>query len=344
MAKKSKKTTVTRKTNRDIQLVPSGVTILDLACSDTLDGFCLTGTATNMIGKRSAGKTLLALASMAETFYRYGDQFGYKLVDAENAYSFDTAHLFGQPFADALEIIPVPLEIEWCTEMLKYKFEEWMREKPQMFALDSVDALVPRQMYERKERIEEGKQDFHPAPKANTELFNYVVPLVGETKSVFMYMSQGRDGMGSFASSYRRGGAALGFHAHTELWLTSLAQIKKTVAGNEFSVGHHTRIRIGRSKINGKRHTVEFPILYAYGIDNTTANIEWLAKRKAITCVRKVYDLSGIGIDYEGKDPSSFIENNNLCDQLIEAVRDKWQADEAELVSRTLGERKGRYE
>ena len=349
MARKTKDVPVTHgvSESQGVKLIPSGATLLDLACSDTLAGFCLTGTATNIAGDRNSGKTLLAIASLAETFYRYGDHFEYKLYDTENAYSFDTAHLFGRAFAEALEVIAIPHDVEWCTEMLAHKFVEAMRKKPQVAVIDSMDGLVPRAAIDMSEQVKSGKMGFSPDGKANRYFFRHVAPVLGETSSALIYLSQARDDIGSASfikTKTRSGGKALGFYAHTEIWLSSAGQIQETLPGDKkVRVGHWVQARVERSKINGKRRVVKFPVLSAYGIDNTQANLDWLVEEGVIKCARKVYDLKGLGYDYQGKEPEWYIEDNNKHGELAHAVARKWQENEDLLVEKTLGQRRRRY-
>ena len=330
--------------NKEVELIPSGCTILDLACSDSLDGFCLVGTATNFIGSRNAGKTLLANASQAETFYRWLNHFDYKIIDTENAYSFNTAAMFGKPFADVLEVIPTPAEEEWCTERLAFKMIDWMQEKPQFFVIDSMDNLMCQAMFGDRERIEKGgKTHADPNAKANKLFFRHIIPVLGHTGSVLIYLSQGRPGMGTFAPQHRSGGEALKFHAHTEIWLSNMGQIKKIVKGVEAKVGHGVRATIGRSKINGKSRIVDFPILYSYGIDNTKSMIDWLDGMKMIKKSKSEYNLKPIGFDYVGSEPEFFIEDNGLYDDFKQKVFELWDEREKLIVERTLGERRKRY-
>ena len=73
--------------------IPSGVTLVDLASSDTTHGFCTAGHTVNIIGDRNSGKSMMCMASMAETYHRHGDIFEYDYYDYERAVSFDVPRL-----------------------------------------------------------------------------------------------------------------------------------------------------------------------------------------------------------------------------------------------------------
>lgn len=353
-------------------MIPSGVTLLDLACTDTTDGFIEAGHAVNSVGARNAGKTFQALASMAETFRRYGDAFDYKLIDAENAYQMNTAALFGKEFAKRLEVIPVPLEIWWCTQALAQKMLGWMDgKKPQFMVLDCMDQLLAEQEYENDEA---GKLSGALALRAvaNKYLLRRVIPKIASTGSFLIYLSQEAESIGfgaKFNPKMRGGGKALGFYAFVEMWLSKGGQIKE----GDVKVGDWTIAKIARSKGNGKAREVWFPILPAYGIDDTRANLEWLWEEGVIkqTVEKKVYgivkpatkdddepggdskkkkggnhifDLRKIGIDYEGKEAALFVETNGLIGKVVEAVKARWDANEQLLIDKTFGGRASRYE
>lgn len=354
-------------------LIPSGVTLLDLACTDTTDGFCRAGQGVNSIGDRNAGKTMQAVASMAETYKRYGDHFDYKFIDAENAYCFNTAALFGKKFAEKLEIIPVPYDIEWCTQNLALKMLGWMAKKPQFFIIDSMDTLIAEKEYENDADGETGGALALRAV-ANKYLLRRLTGTLPASGSFLIYLSQAAEAIGpkaQFSPKIRGGGKALGFAAFIEMWLSKGGQIKS----GDIKVGDWTIAKIARSKANGKAREVWFPIMPAYGIDDTRANLDWLweegvikptppkvdkaAKKvyetaedkkaekeddgKKKKAVPQGYDLRKIGIDYEGKEAALFVETNGLVDKVAAAVKERWDANEQLLIDKTFGGRPSRY-
>lgn len=325
-------------------LVPSGVTLLDLACTDSPDGFCSAGHGVNIIGDRDVGKTILAVASQAETYRRHGDKFVYDFYDAENAYSFKTAELFGSKFAGALNVYPVKQDVEWCTEALAHKISDSLNDgKPHFIVIDSMDLLHPRKEYDNVENLLNGKKGISPHGAANKYFFRVLIPKIAETGSFLIYLSQATVNIGfgaMFNPKIRGGGSSLGFNAYVELWLSQGPAIKV----GDTKVGHWVFARTARSKANGKKRDVSFPILPAYGIDDTRANIEWLVEEKAVPCERNVYDLNPIGIEYTGKDPYLFVEESGMTGKIVDIVRGRWAANEQECVDKALGGRKRRYE
>lgn len=357
-------------------LIPSGATLLDLACTDSLDGFCRAGQGVNSIGDRNAGKTMQAVASMAETYRRYGDHFDYKFIDAENAYNFNTAALFGKKFAEKLEVIPVPYDKEWCTQKLALKMLDWMEKKPQFYVIDSMDTLIAEQEYVNDAAdIVGGALALRAV--ANKYLLRRLCANMAVNGSFLIYLSQAAEAIGKgamFAPKIRGGGKALGFAAFIEMWLSKGGQIKE----GDVKVGDWTIAKIARSKANGKSREVWFPILPAYGIDDTRANLDWLFEEGVIKPdpppkdpnAKKVYgtadvkkdaddkdddgkkkkkvnnvvDLRKIGLEYVGKEAALFVEQNGLVDKVVAAVKARWDANEQLLIDKTFGGRASRYE
>lgn len=344
MAKK--KSVPTRVTIADTGLpIPSGVTLLDLACTDSTDGFCTAGHSVNIIGDRNSGKTALSIASMAETFRVHGDHFGYDFYDVENAYSFDTAGLFGEKFANALNVIPVPPDLEWATEALTQKILVSMDEGPRFIVIDSIDGLRPRKEFDNTDDIVKGKRGIDPRAVANNYMFRAIVPKLASSGSFLIYLSQARDNIG-FGSAFmnlktRSGGKALGYYAYVELWLS----VEKAIEVDKVRIGNWVTGRVARSKANGKSNRrLRFPILPAYGVDDMQANIDWLVEQGVVPCRLRVYDLSPLGIEYTGKEPCLHVEANGLRDKVIDYVKGHWDKLENEMIKKTLGGRRPRYD
>lgn len=144
-----------------------------------------------------------------------------------------------------------------------------------------------------------------------------------------------------FTPKVRSGGRALGYYAYIEMWLAPGPQIKT----GDVKVGQWTMAKIERSKYNGKKRTVSFPILPAYGIDDTRGNIDWLVEEGVIKKVgKRVVDMTPIGVEYEGDNPYLFVEENGEVMKVLAAVKERWDYNERLLVERTFEGRKGRYE
>jgi hypothetical protein len=96
------------------------------------------------------------------------------------------------------------------------------------------------------------------------------------SQSLLLLISQVRDSFqqGAFVKKdTRSGGRAMKFYASVEVWL---AVIEKLGKDPKRPVGVLTRATVERSRITGKWRQAEFPILYAYGVDDTSSMLEFL--------------------------------------------------------------------
>jgi len=347
--------------------IPSGCTLTDLGCTDTLKGFCPAGHTVNIIGDRNAGKTALSLASMAETEYRRPKYFKMKFIDYEQAMSFDIKKLYGENFHKVFELQTPEDTLEWAIENIATRIVEEVKSGPHFYVIDSAEVMKP------KEEIElilaglpvEAKPYGGPRSKAMTAFFRTVCPAIANSGSFMIVLSQAKDNMGSFDAKfikkYRAGGRALAFYAYVEMWVAPAGEIKS----GGLKIGAWARAISERSKCNGKKRDALFPILPAYGVDDLRGNIEWLIEKKVlarhegitIEAAKKMskngpkvepikkgsIDLSNIGLDYIGLNPYLFIEENGHNEVVLGAVKSMWDAIEADIIEKTFGGRKGRY-
>lgn len=342
--------------------IASGSTLFDLACTDRLDGFCKAGHIVNIIGDRNSGKTALSLASMAETEHRLPNHFKHKFIDYETTMSFDVPTLYGSKFNKALDVVVPDNTIDWCIEESATKVVDWCKEGPCFFVLDSVDVMKSRkEMEDIINGVPFVKEAYGGSrPPAMTAFFRTVCAAIARSGSFMIVLSQAKDNMGfgaMFKPKVRAGGSSLGFYAYHEIWLAP----EKTILADKIKIGQWTKAKVERSKANGKKRTVLFPIMPAYGIDNTRANIEWLLEEKVISLTpgvtvaeakekeiepqkKGLYDLRKIGMNYVGDDPYGYIEENKFCERLTMVVKGQWDRNEKELIDKTFGGRKGRYD
>ncbi len=346
MAKKTNKTEKVVASSTPAQIyIPSGVTLIDLACTDTVKGFCSAGHTVNIIGDRNSGKSILCLASMAETYHRHKDLFKYDYYDYERAVSFNVAKLFGNKFAKKLNHIEPDNDEGWAIENLRVKILESLKKGPRYIVIDSIDVMKPIVEVSSLYKETDGKKTMGTErAKAITAFFRSICPAIADSGSFLIAVSQARDNIGvgaMFTPKVRSGGRALGYYAYIEMWLAPGPQIKT----GDVKVGQWTMAKIERSKYNGKKRTVSFPILPAYGIDDTRGNIDWLLEEGVIKKVgKRVVDMTPIGVEYEGDNPYLFVEENGEVMKVLAAVKERWDHNERILVERTFEGRKGRYE
>ena len=74
----------------------------------------------------------------------------------------------------------------------------------------------------------------------------------------------------------RSGGRALDFYCSHIVWLAEIGKIKKTMQGVDRVIGVNVKVNVKKNKVGLPFRTCEYPIIFGYGIDDLTANVEWL--------------------------------------------------------------------
>lgn len=270
-------------------LIPSGSTLLNLACSDNPMGAFCKGKIINIIGDPSAGKTLVALSVLAEmSMNDKWDAYDFYHDDAESGMSFDVAKLFGRRLADRLKSpsydedgLP---EGSDTVQRFHANLDRILDDgKPFVYILDSLDGLTSLEEQEKAndnhELLEKGK-DVKGSyggdkPKAMSQMFRLVNRRIKQTDSLLIILSQTRDKLdaGPFQSKKTvAGGRALEFYCAHRIWLDKMGHIDKL----KRKIGTHTQARVTKNKLTGKLREVDFDIYYDYGVDDHASCIGFL--------------------------------------------------------------------
>jgi RecA/RadA recombinase len=271
-------------------LVPSGCTLLDLACSDTIDGAWNTGRMINLCGEESSGKTLLYLTALAVvcSCRAFRD---YRIVadDAEEANDFDIEELFGKELYDRIEPPkrdengdPVYSEtIEDVFANIKTLLSE---NKPFIYIVDSLDAVTSDKdmqemdaLYEEKLKGKTGSGSYSMyKQKSLKRILADIKGEIQQTKSLIIFISQVIYNVNGRTKYTRAGGKALDHYCSHIIWTNVTEKITKVLKGNKKIIGQEVTAEVRKNKLTGKVRKVTFPILYNYGIDNTKACIDFL--------------------------------------------------------------------
>jgi recombination protein RecA len=92
-------------------------------------------------------------------------------------------------------------------------------------------------------------------------------------EALVIVISQTRDNLGfGFTTKTRSGGRALKFYCAHEMWLSVKEPIKK----RKTQIGIHANLKISKNKLTGKRRNIDIPIYDDYGVDDISANIDFL--------------------------------------------------------------------
>lgn len=312
-------------TDKNLQWVSSGCELFD----QMLGGGWVLGRVANIVGDKSSGKTLQAIEACANFHMQYPTG---KIRYAESEAAFD------QAYAAALGM---PIDAISFAENI-YTVEEWYEDliaelkslngRPGLYILDSLDALSDKAEQERD--IDKGSYNMSKA-KLIGELFRRAVQEIEASNMLLIVISQIRDKIGvSFGETKTRsGGKALDFYATHVVWLQEIGKMKRTIDKVERVVGLEVQALCKKNKVGLPFRKVQYPLLFGYGVDDVTANTEWLI------AVGKLEDYPELGLSASGyKVRIGNLRNKGgdeiraLRKQLNAAVAKEWSAIETKFL------------
>lgn len=334
------------------RLIPTGSTLLNLACSDNPFGGFLMGTIANLIGDRSTGKTLEYFNLLAECCLdsRF-DNHRFFHDDPEKGYQFNTEKMFGATVAERVEAPYVDDDDLPCgsrtIEQFKASITGLLAERqPFIYALDSFDALTSDAELKKSAAKDDGenvKGSFNLDPtKGLSQMFKEIVAGIAETDSFLLIISQVRENItdAKFAPKYRRnGGRALGHYSSIEIWLALAGRLTKTVNKKKYAIGVECHPKVTKNRLTGKMRDVQFPIYNDYGIDDIESCVTFLLQRGWWKGKRDKLDAKELRITGSIDEVCRSIEDRGLQERLQEITGECWASIEAKL----LRNRKPRY-
>lgn len=305
-----------------VEFFSSGCAVLDAA----IGGGWALGRVSNVVGDKSAGKTLIAMEASAN-FLQVHPKAHPRYAESEAAFDRPYATALGIP-TDQIIFNDAPMRTveEWHADLKKYIHE--LKGQPGLYILDSLDALSDD---------DEQKSDFGEAsyggkkPKLIGQLFRDLVDELEGTRCHLMIVSQIRDKLNvTFGETKTRsGGKALDFYSSQTVWLAEIGKIKRTIDKIDRVVGIDVRARVKKNKVGLPFREADYPIMFGYGIDDLQANVTWLLE------VNREHLLSPLGLSRSGhrvrlnhlRDKGG-VEAQELRAKLTEIVHREWAAIE----------------
>ena len=345
----------------------SGITTLNLAISDNPDTFAGPGNTVSYIGASNVGKTVLALTTMAASFYRYGHKPLYYALEPN--LMIDIERLYGKKFAKALEVVTdLNMTLEQWQADVRARFKA--AKKSMVVTLDSTDALkcaadiaaLDGKSLSKKSKTDtpeggekkEAKAQRAAAATAWSKCLSEVTKAVGMNEGLLILTSQVRTNPGVMFGSpfYRSCGAALDYFSEIRVWMWP--STKERV--DDVEVGGWTKIEVKRNKVTGAPRTIYAPIYPAYGIDDTRAMLHFLADTGSgaewanktgmgkITVGGEIVDGKRVGGQTMTlAEMAAYFEGEDTKGVLKKMVTDAWAAREAMLKQKVLAGRKPRF-
>lgn len=329
-------------------LIPSGITLLNCACSDNPFGAYLPGQIVTLPGGSVSGKTMMTLTMLAEccSDERFNE---YDLIydDGEESLNIDINYLFGEPLAQRIkpprtdnegEGLPSETIQDFKANILKLCKDS---DKPFIYILDSLDSLTTTEELEKEykaaiatakspEAVAELKGSYKTEKAKHIgEVLRMVRGRLKQTKSALFIVQQTRDNIGGFGKAKTTsGGNAPFFYSFHQVWLEKTKTHAKTVSGISRKIGSHTKASVTKNKFNGKIREVEFDIFYDYGIDDVMANIEFLVSCGRWKKTSQTIDATDFGLKGTIQTVAAGIEKGRFEKALQEIVGEAWNVIE----------------
>jgi recombination protein RecA len=259
---------------KPLQFVSSGCEVLNCV----LGGGYPLGRISNIIGNESTNKTGLSVEAIANFRKDYPDGFIW-YQDAEAAFDIDYAITLGLPTDEKTFVIDDTRSIDKTYELMKSAVKTVKEENSTgIYVIDTLDALLP---------IKDGDElaEGYDAAKRAALLNSLITSIAGQVRDAnihLMIVSQTRENVGvMMGAKYRVGGGkALGFYASQRLWLSEKSKITKTVKGIKRAYGIEILAKCKKNKIGFPFRECEFPVIFNYGIDDLSANLDFLKSVK----------------------------------------------------------------
>lgn len=303
---------------KETAITSTGCAILDCV----LGGGYPLGRIVNLVGDKSTGKTLMAIEASANFLNAYQDA-RIRYAEVESAFDKQYAEALGMP-VDQVEFADDIYTVEDFYEDLEKTLDE-LNGRPCLYILDSLDAISDRAELERD--IDKGSYGGEK-PKKMGELFRRLVQKLEASRVLLIIISQIRDKIGvTFGKTkMRTGGKALDFYASVVIWLSEVEKLKRTVNKIDRIVGIQVRAKCEKNKIGLPFRECSYPILFGYGVDDLTANAEWLLEVNREECLAELgLSKAGYKIRINNLRNGGGEEVKELRRKMREVVSREWQ-------------------
>ena len=335
-------------------LLSTGSTLLNLACSGDRRGGFAKGKYHFLVGDSASGKTWLSLTCLAEASINPEfDNYRFIYDNAEDGALMDMERFFGSGVAERIESPSIDEDglPDYSSTIEEFYFnvdDAIQDQRPFIYILDSMDALSSAneqdKFQEEKEAIRKGKTTTGSygdgKAKKNSANLRKLMPHLRRSGSILIIINQTRDNLGfGFEKKTRSGGHALRFYATLEIWSSNKGKMKRTVRGKEREIGITAKIQVKKNRFTGRLRTVELPLYHSFGIDEVGSCVDFLVAEKHWKKTTKI-DAHDFDVSFSRDKLIAYIQEENLEGDLSEIVGEVWDSVEKECSVN----RKFRYE
>jgi recombination protein RecA len=325
-------------------LVPSGVTLLNCACSDNPFGAFVLGRIITLPGSSAGGKTMLALTMLASCANdKKFDDYDLIYDDGEEALDMDIPYLFGNKLdqrliAPAYDDEDYPIYSNTIQDFKANILNRCKKDTPFIYILDSLDSLTTNEELEKeykqalaKEKDPNTRKEITGSyktekAKAIGEALRMINGRLKETKSLLVIVQQLRAKIGvTFGKKTgTSGGNAPFFYSHHQVWFSKISSIPKTVKGITRKIGNKTKIEVVKNKLTGKIRDIQVNIYEDLGIDDIESCIDFLVDSKHWKKKGQTIVCSDLKIEGTMKKVINLIEEDGLYKDLQTVVGKVW--------------------
>ncbi len=287
---------------RDIEVISTGSLGLDIALGV---GGLPKGRVVEIYGPEASGKTTMTLQAIAEC-QRAGGTAAF--VDAEHALDPIYAGKVGVNVDDLL--VSQPDTGEQALEITDLLVRSGAVD---LIVIDSVAALTP------KAEIEGEMGDHHVGLQARlmSQALRKLTGNIKRSNTIVFFINQIRMKIGVMFGSPETttGGNALKFYSSVRLDIRRIGAIKK---GDEI-VGNQTRVKVVKNKVSPPFKSVEFEILYGFGISHEGEIIDLGVQQGLINKSGSWYSYGDERIGQGKENVREYLKSNPEISRTIEA-------------------------
>jgi RecA/RadA recombinase len=325
-------------------LLSTGSTLLNLACSGNHLGGFAKGKYHFLVGDSASGKTWLSLTCLAEA--AMNKEFdGYRFIydNAEDGALMDISRFFGAAVEERLEAPETasgsPVYSETIEDFYYHLDDAVKEETPFIYILDSMDSLSSAseqgKFQEQKTAARKGKTTAGSygdgKAKTNSSNLRKLMPALRATNSILIIINQTRDNLGfGFEQKTRSGGHALRFYATLEVWTSIKSKMKRTIRGKDREIGIVAKVQVKKNRFTGRLRVVELPLYHSFGIDDVGSCVDYLVAEKHWDKVKNTLQITDFDFTGSRDKVIDYIQENNLENDVAEIVAEVWDNIETE--------------